>query len=343
MPLALDSVTLIVMATDNCNLECRYCSTPNDSGSEVAIEDVDKVLAGLKRLFATVCVGISGGEPTLHSRFQELVEVVAKQSDEYYLVTNGLVFDRVLPVLLRHQGHLTHVLFSLEDPDRERNDRIRGQGSFDAVMEGFRLCHEAGIRTSLGCSLNRGNLGQIDGLLRMAEQHMVVDGVYCWPAFPTRSLLKDGLLLTEADRNYLVKRAQQRPDDNQVIFGDIFRFESFYQECAPLRHQQFTLSSEGKLSFCCNLTLYKGGTGKADELGAVSDHDVSDLVERHIEHARDYQKALLRDVLNSRCEGLAGYPCFHCQRYHGKLDWLDVDVHRSPDSAVAPVADPKSE
>jgi len=28
MPLALDSVTLVVMAADNCNLDCRYCSRP---------------------------------------------------------------------------------------------------------------------------------------------------------------------------------------------------------------------------------------------------------------------------------------------------------------------------
>jgi len=291
---------------------------------------VDTVLSGLKRLYETVCVGISGGEPTLHSRFQELVEVVTRKSDEYYLVTNGLGFAEVLPVLLRHQGCLSHVLFSLEDPDRERNDRIRGRGSFDAVTEGFRLCHEAGIRTSLGCSLNRGNIGQLDALRRLAEKHMVVNGVYCWPAFPTKTLVEDGLLLTEADRGYLVQRAQQSPDENQVVFGDIFRFESYYQECAPLRHQQFTLTSEGTFSFCCNLTLYKGETGRADELGAVLDHDIPDLVERHIEHARDYQKALLRDVLNGRCEGLAGYPCFHCQRHHGKLGWLEDSSQTAP-------------
>ena len=322
MPLAVDSVTLVVMAADNCNLKCRYCSTPNDSLAEVSPQDVDKALAGLQELFGTVCVGISGGEPTLHSRFEELVAVVSSRQAQFYLVTNGIGFEQALQILLRHQQRLTHVMFSLDAADRETNDRIRGDGAFDAVIEGLRLCHESGVNASLGCALNRGNLGQIDALLRLAEQHMVVDGVYCWPAFPTKALVEDGLLLTEADRAYLVKRAQQKPEDNQVVFGDIFRFDTFYQECAPLSLRQFTLNSEGVLSLCCNLTLYKGETGKADELGAVADHDIPDLVMRHIDHAKTYQQSLLHDIAQGNTEGLAGYPCFHCQRYHKKLDWL---------------------
>lgn len=323
MPLAVGSATLVVMATGSCNLQCRYCSSPNASPSEVSLQDLDKALTGLQSLFGTVCVGLSGGEPTLHSRFDELVGVVASRQAEFYLATNGLEFERVVPALLRHRERLTHVMFGIEAADREANDRVRGHGSFDAVMEGLRLCHENGIQTGLGCALNRGNLGEIDALLRLAEKRMVIDGVYFWPAFPTPPLVEDGLLLTEADRAYLVNRAKQVGDRNQVIFGDLFRFDVFYQECAPIGLRQFTLNADGNLSFCCNLTYYKGETGKADELGAVSEHDIVTLVERHIDHAKEYHKALLRDNLEGRCEGLAGYPCFHCQRHHSKLDWLE--------------------
>ena len=53
MPLEVDSVTLIVMAADNCNLSCRYCSTPNDSLTEVPPE-------ALKKAEATIPLGHIG-------------------------------------------------------------------------------------------------------------------------------------------------------------------------------------------------------------------------------------------------------------------------------------------
>ena len=339
MPLEVDSVTLVVMAADNCNLTCRYCSTPNDSLAEVPPEALEKALTGLQTLFGTVYVGLSGGEPTLHSRFGELLDVIASCEADFYLVTNGVTFERVLPLLLRHRERLTHVMFSLEGADREFNDRIRGTGCFDAVTEGLWLCHEHGIRMSLGCALNRGNLGQIDALIRLAEERMVVDGVYCWPAFATRALVEDGLVLTEADRAYLTEKAEGMADRNLVIFGDLFRFDTLYRECAPLSLRQFTLNADGNLTFCCNLTLYLGETGKADELGAVAEHEISRLVEAHIDHAKEYQKKLLRDVMQDRPKGLAAYPCFHCQRYHGKLDWMADAVRRRQQAGQGTVGD----
>lgn len=329
MPLEINGVTLIVMAVDNCNFTCRYCSTTNDTLAEVSPDVVEKAVRGLQNLFGSVTVGLSGGEPTLHSRFEDLIGTIAGCDADFYLVTNGAGFERVLPALENHRDHLSHVMFSLESADRAHNDRIRGEGAFDAVMVGLEICHQHGIRMGIGCALNRGNIGQVDALLRLAEEKMVVDGVYCWPAFPTRTLVEDGLVLTEADRAYLVKKAQQRTGNSQVLFGDLFRFDAFYQECAPLRLHQFTLHSDNRFSLCCNLSIYRGETGDADDLGDARKSEIADLVERHVDRARDYQKFLIRDVSQNHPQGLRAYPCFHCQSYHGKLDWLaDAVLHR---------------
>lgn len=328
MALQVDGVTLVVMTIDDCNLTCRYCSTPNDSGIEVPPEAVEKAVVGLQDLFGQVVVGLSGGEPALHSRFEEIVDRIGARGAEFYLVTNGFGFENVLPILKRQGSLLTHVMFSLESGDRDANDQIRGEGSFDAVTDGLRMCHENGIRSSLGCALNRHNLGHIETLIRLAEERMVIDGVYCWPAFPTRALVKDGAVLTEADRAYLVEKAAQMGNSRWTLFGDLFRFEDYYQECAPLGLRQFTLNPDGNFSLCCNLTLYRGETGKEDELGPIRNHSVSELVERHVDHGAAYQKALLKDTVGKTPGGLRGYPCFHCQSYHRKLDWLPDAVSR---------------
>lgn len=339
MPLEMDGVTLVVMAVDNCNLNCRYCSTTNDSYAEVSLEAVDTTIAGLKSHFGEVTVGLSGGEPTMHSQFSDLIETIAKHDANFYVVTNGYGFDEVLPILRNHRNCLSHVMFSLESANPEHNDHIRGKGAFETVLQAIDQCHQNGVPMSIGCALNRNNIGQIDGLLRLAEENMVVDGVFCWPAFPTKTLVEDGLVLTEADRAYLVKKSQQMANENQVIFGDLFRFDTFYQECAPLRYRQFTLHANNQFSFCCNLAIYRQPQNNSDDLGNVLKTDISELLNRHIDHAKEYQKFLISDTCQNTPDGLRAYPCFHCQSYHGKLDWLPESIEKRQESGTQTAAD----
>ena len=324
MPLQTDTMTLVLMLTDACNLRCAHCFKSNRSLAETPLPAVEKVLSGLKKLFGNLHVSVSGGEPTLHSRFEEVLALLDAQSQTYHVVTNGLNFSRrTLPLLLRHRRMLQCVAFSLDGGDAETHDRIRGRGSFARAMEALVLCREHGLGTRLCATLSKLNLNQVDPIRRLERELCISHGVFLWPAVPTRRLAEQGALLDRADLEYLARRAEQLEGGCVSLIGDLHRMDEHYEMCEPLSLRQFTLDADGNLSLCCNLTHYAGETDRRDVLGSALREDMATLVERHLDMAAAYKKAMLREFAGGLGDDAHAYACAHCARYHGKLDWLE--------------------
>lgn len=322
MPLQISMVTLVLMLVDKCNLQCVHCFKSNRSMAETPLPAIEKALSGLKNLFGNLHVSISGGEPTLHSRFEEVLALLHARSQIYHLVTNGLNFsERTLPLLLRYRSTLDCVVCSLDGGSAESHDRIRGQGSFDRVMEALRLCRQHGLGTRICCTLTKANLDQVDAIRRLARGQQITHGVFLWPAIPTKRLAEQHLLLTPSDKAYLTRRAEQLACDGVCLIGDSRRMDERYDICEALTLRQITLDADGNLSLCCNLTHYADESDRQDILGSVLEEDIHTLVARHMDVAAAYRKAVIRDIKDMGSDPHA-YACTHCARYHGKLDWL---------------------
>ena len=322
MSLQTDAVTLVFMLVDKCNLRCVHCFKSNRSMAETPFPAVGKALSGLKNLYGNIHVSISGGEPTLHSRFEDVLAHLDAQSQTYHLVTNGLNFQqRTLPLVLRYRRMLQCVACSLDGGDAQTHDRIRGQGSFDRVMETLQLCREHGLGTRICCTLTKANLDQIDPIRRLAKAQQICCGVYFWPSIPTRRLAEQGLMLNRADSDYLARRAEGLADDGISMIGDIWRMDARYEACEALTMRQFTVDADGNLSICCNLTHYTDETDRRDILGSVLSEDMQTLVARQMDASATYKKAIINEIGRIHNDPYA-YACTHCARYHGKLDWL---------------------
>ena len=88
-----------IMVTERCNLSCPYCFADefvNRKATEISIGNFQKALefvlaSGSYGRF----VGLIGGEPTLHSKFAELLAIVNRidQLKEVLIFTNGIKID----------------------------------------------------------------------------------------------------------------------------------------------------------------------------------------------------------------------------------------------------------
>lgn len=325
MRLQTDTVTLVLMLTDVCNLECVHCFKSNQSHAETPFEAIETALSGMKRIFGKVHVSMSGGEPTLHRRFEDILRLLESQSQVYHLVTNGFNFKRrTLPLLRKYGRTLECVAFSLDGANAEAHDRIRGEGSFERVMDAIARCREHGIGTRICCTLNKWNLNQIDPLRRLAQNLCITNGVYLWTAIPTPKLVAQEAMLDAADRAYLRHRQEALACEGVYLIGDLRRMDDQYTMCEALSLRQITLDSDGNLSLCCNLTHYAGETSRRDVLGSALDADMSTLIDRHIDASANYIKAMLRDLNGIKDGDPHAYACTHCARHHGKLDWLSA-------------------
>jgi MoaA/NifB/PqqE/SkfB family radical SAM enzyme len=144
--------TLWVQITGTwCNLECRHCI--NASGPRApwlkpldgetirrAIREAEDL--GVKEIYFT------GGEPFLHGEILPLLERALDVAPTTVL-TNGTLIGPgqadALAGLAARAPYSLEIRVSLDDPDRARNDAIRGEGAWAKAVEAVRRLRERGL------------------------------------------------------------------------------------------------------------------------------------------------------------------------------------------------------
>ncbi len=169
---------------DFCNLSCAHClvSSGPDRGqglsTKMLLDAIDQgALLGAERFFFT------GGEPLTRPDVVELARhIVADYQRELVILTNGTVFkgDR-FKQLLTLAGERLRVQISLDGASSQTNDPIRGDGTFERVLEGIRAAVAAGLRPSLTMTLLHRNLGDVEPFVRLAASLGVQNVHLLWP------------------------------------------------------------------------------------------------------------------------------------------------------------------
>jgi len=144
--------TLWVQITGTwCNLECRHCINasgpkspwlkPLDAATiERAIREAEAM--GVKEIYFT------GGEPFLHGEILPLLEVALAAAPTTVLTNGTLIGPAVADALAGLAARAPYSLelrVSLDDADRAKNDRIRGEGAWAKAVEAVRLLRERGL------------------------------------------------------------------------------------------------------------------------------------------------------------------------------------------------------
>ena len=172
---------LYVYAAGACNLACRHCWITPDfqsaasetKGAAGKFVDPAHVRSAIEqgRPLGMSSVKLTGGEPTLHPRFRELVTLIAREGMRIVVETNGTLVDDDLAQFLKQSGQVTFVSVSLDGSAAPAHDYMRAvPGSFDKAVKGIRALRRAGFRPQIICSLYRGNVGQIESLIALAEE-----------------------------------------------------------------------------------------------------------------------------------------------------------------------------
>lgn len=127
-----------------CNLRCTHCfisCAPENHTLEFL--ELDTVLTlldesvewGVKEYYVT------GGEPFMHKQLPEMLEAMLALGPATVLTNATLMRDRVLERLARAERasrYSLEIRVSIDGPDAETNDPIRGEGTFLAAMNGVR-------------------------------------------------------------------------------------------------------------------------------------------------------------------------------------------------------------
>jgi AdoMet-dependent heme synthase len=147
-----DLTALWVQVTGTwCNLQCTHCinaSGPRDpwlpsmDGAEVRRHLREAAALGVREVYFT------GGEPFLHPEIVPLLAFALAHAPTTVL-TNGILIDEALAdalaALAAGSRYAFEIRVSLDDPERDRNDAIRGRGAFDRALRAIRRLDARGL------------------------------------------------------------------------------------------------------------------------------------------------------------------------------------------------------
>jgi radical SAM protein with 4Fe4S-binding SPASM domain len=154
-------VSLGIGLTSNCNLHCTHCYRDQKRIYNLTLTDVQKVCASLD----IGSIGFGTGESGLNPEYFQIVDFLHSRNFKMTLATNGYTLAITSDERLRY---FNDVEFSVDFPDRFRQDRFRGEGNWTTVMAGIERCRRLGIRVSILAVLMNLNYTDLGRIARLA-------------------------------------------------------------------------------------------------------------------------------------------------------------------------------
>ena len=126
------------MITEQCNLHCEYCFANEfvngNKKNEIAINDFKNILDFILGDGSEIQIGLIGGEPTLHSEFDQILDILImdKRVKQVTLYTNGILLKDYADKLSNQKFH-----FLINCNDIKSKKMLFGQfmESLDMVFE----------------------------------------------------------------------------------------------------------------------------------------------------------------------------------------------------------------
>jgi len=157
--------------TRTCNLRCVHCYSDSNAlayPGELTWEEMEQVVSDLSA-YQVPSLLLSGGEPLVHPRFFDLVDIASAANLKLTISTNGTLITPEKAARLK-AAKVSYVGISLDGIGAIHDEFRRKEGAFDAAVRGFRACHEVEQKTGLRLTLTRHNVENIEQILDFIEQ-----------------------------------------------------------------------------------------------------------------------------------------------------------------------------
>lgn len=131
--------------TYRCNATCSFCDIWEKPSPYVTLDNAQENFRDLKKLGVKV-IDFTGGEPLLHQKIDELLALAKSMNFITTLTTNTLLYPKLSE---RLKGKVDMLHFSLDSPDKEEHDKMRGVECFDFIVESIRIAKSIGERPDI--------------------------------------------------------------------------------------------------------------------------------------------------------------------------------------------------
>ena len=305
--------------TDECDQRCKHCyifSEGHPKLIEMPWERLVAVLANVERMAERMqrkpYLYITGGDPILHSRFWNFLELVHSRGIPFTLMGNPFHLSDEVCQRMKSLGCRKYQL-SL-DGLRETHDKFRKPGSFDATLQAIETIRKSGMHCAIMSTISAANIDEIPQLIDVIVEHkadIFAFGRYC-PTNEDKAHQETWHVEPLRYRQFLeecwAKFEQYKDSDTTFNLKDhlwtLFLYEkglfkipegldedTIYDGC-NCGNCHFTISAEGRLMACRRFESYVGTVD--EELYDVFHGPKMDMYRQHERFEKCRQCELLR-------------------------------------------------
>ncbi len=213
----------VLEITSSCNLTCPMCyAASSPGGKHLSLEDCKRQIDRLVEVEgrAEVCQ-LSGGEPTIHPQFEQIVEYALSREIDYVMVnTNGIRLARdpaLVELLARHKDRL-EVYFQFDGLHDDVYRALRGEPLLEIKLAALEALGQAGVHVTLVATLQCGvNDDQLGPLVEFGLARPWITGISFQPA-------------TYSGRHVLPEQLERRVTFPDVIRGVAAQTKGLFRE-----------------------------------------------------------------------------------------------------------------
>ncbi|OHD64216.1 MAG: heme b synthase [Spirochaetes bacterium RBG_13_51_14] len=158
--------------TKECNLNCIHCRAEAQSArfeGELSFEEIRRVTDDIASRYNPILV-LTGGEPLYRGDVFRIASHARDRGLRTALATNGTLIDESISRNIKAAG-IQRVSISLDGIEASSHDGFRGiPGSFGSALRGIAHLRNAGIEFQINTTISRRNVGEIQGIMNLAEQ-----------------------------------------------------------------------------------------------------------------------------------------------------------------------------
>jgi len=154
--------------TNRCPWRCIYCNVENTTQEECSTAEALKIVEELARAGA-VRLHLVGGEPMLRDDLGEIIGLAKKLGLYVTMATSGIR----IPQLIEQIKEIDLFLMSFDGPE-ETHDYQRNKGSYRVLRDAMRCLREHGKEFWTTTVVTRRNIGEIDYILKTAQQEKFI-------------------------------------------------------------------------------------------------------------------------------------------------------------------------
>jgi AdoMet-dependent heme synthase len=210
--------------TNKCNLRCKHCLASNSRQEpDLTTPELLRVIQQLKDL-KVLSIAIFGGEPLAREDFFDILEALSKLKVSLTINTNGTLITREVARRLSRSPIKAYTV-SLDGSCPEVHDLLRGQGSFNAAIEGIRNLKAEGCRVTISTTVMRLNQNDLANIVllskRLGADNLRFNTV---EYFGNAACYGDSLIMKPEEKFQLLDQARSLRDTfGNAVSGSLFQ------------------------------------------------------------------------------------------------------------------------